>query len=349
MKGLNSTNLLKLLYRQFNFKMNSGLMIIIKNRTLLQSLLHSFSTDNTINRNGGIKLYKDKLWQDALRIFNANIEVDSGHLESLYYKGLCLLELDESYGALETFVKVEQIDSNYENVSVRISVCRSRLNSQYLNLTTSGTDNLDAHDYELALHYYTEALLINPYVDVPYLGKGLALQGMERYEEALDYFTQATKYSQKGYLYKIDLWKKTNQPQKALECYDYVISEGTDKKVENVYNKGDYLYSLGRYEEALNCFNECLRIGRGYVPALLRKGLTLCRLDRYAEGVEYFSKDYGSFYINPLAGEIAEVLELYCRYEQALEFKRKALVFKTGNEAGANEREKRKMEKLNKY
>ena len=47
--------------------------------------------------------------------------------------------------------------------------------------------------------------------------------------------------------------------------------------MDTFYNKGDALYFLKRYEEAISCYDQCLRIDDRYVDAYHNKGF-VCRV-----------------------------------------------------------------------
>ena len=54
--------------------------------------------------------------------------------------------------------------------------------------------------------------------------------------------------------------------------------------------KGFMLYELGRYEEALECFDKILEIDPKFVIAWYYKGCTFLMLRRYEDALECFNK-----------------------------------------------------------
>ena len=56
------------------------------------------------------------------------------------------------------------------------------------------------------------------------------------------------------------------------------------------YNKGNALRELGRYEEALRCFDKALEIDPKHVLAWNNKGIALHNLGRYEEALRCFDK-----------------------------------------------------------
>jgi tetratricopeptide (TPR) repeat protein len=75
-----------------------------------------------------------------------------------------------------------------------------------------------------------------------------------------------------AWIYKGCIFKKMDQPEKALICYDNAISLKKDF-IASWYNKGMLLaqVSLGQIEEAIQCFNEVLKINPNHPLALRDK------------------------------------------------------------------------------
>lgn len=59
---------------------------------------------------------------------------------------------------------------------------------------------------------------------------------------------------------------------------------------ETWHNKGNALNSLGKFEEALSCFDKALEINPNYAEAWNNKGLALGKLGRYQEALECYDK-----------------------------------------------------------
>lgn len=50
-------------------------------------------------------------------------------------------------------------------------------------------------------------------------------------------------------------------------------------------NKGNFLYSLRRYEEAIACYDKALEIDANYAYPWYNKGNSLAKLERYEEAI----------------------------------------------------------------
>src|SRR5436853_129877 len=64
----------------------------------------------------------------------------------------------------------------------------------------------------------------------------------------------------------------------------------SNKSVSDQLNKGISLDDLGRYSEAIECYDKCLEIDKNHKEAWNNKGNTLNNLGRYSEAIECFDK-----------------------------------------------------------
>ena len=56
------------------------------------------------------------------------------------------------------------------------------------------------------------------------------------------------------------------------------------------YDKGTALCELGRYEEAIPCFDEAIRLNPNHADAWNNKGVELCELKRYEEAIPCYDE-----------------------------------------------------------
>jgi tetratricopeptide (TPR) repeat protein len=77
--------------------------------------------------------------------------------------------------------------------------------------------------------------------------------------------------------------------EEALKCFDEALE--INYKDSNVWNnKGSALYQLGRYEEAIICYDEALEINTKDGNIWNNKGLALYQLGRYEEALKCFDE-----------------------------------------------------------
>jgi tetratricopeptide (TPR) repeat protein len=96
--------------------------------------------------------------------------------------------------------------------------------------------------------------------------------------------------------------------------------EITKLEAREFYNKGLALVNLGKYEEAINCYNEAIAIDPKFAEAWANKGSALGNLNRYEEEIECYDK---TIEINPKIVEAwfnkGVVLENLSRYKEAID------------------------------
>ncbi len=73
---------------------------------------------------------------------------------------------------------------------------------------------------------------------------------------------------------------------KAMElCFD---DSDIDASAQN--RKGNALLDLGRFQEALDCYNKAINLENDNPIFLLNKGIVLMELEEYQEALSYFIK-----------------------------------------------------------
>ncbi len=146
--------------------------------------------------------------------------------------------------------------------------------------------------------------------------KGNTLSSLARYEEAISCYNKALEMSiERTSLPAVVLYNKScilfpedaeawHRRISALSNLDIEVILGYhDKWLESAPNnvyvwtwKGITLSNLGRYEEAISCYNKALEINPNYALAQTNKGNTLCSVARYEEAISCYNK---ALEINP--------------------------------------------------
>lgn len=171
---------------------------------------------------------------------------------------------------------------------------------------------------EKATEFYDKSISLNPYgEDVSkkrdletdysdtYVYKGLALCGLERYDEAIQSFDEALKIDpQKNYVYcyKGNVLMDLKMYDEAVEAYVKLL-EIDPKNKEAYYFKGRSLNELKRYSDAIKNYDNALEIDPNYESAkngksvaLYMLGDQLYSLKNYEEAIKCF---FGAFTIKP--------------------------------------------------
>jgi tetratricopeptide (TPR) repeat protein/predicted amidophosphoribosyltransferase len=77
--------------------------------------------------------------------------------------------------------------------------------------------------------------------------------------------------------------------EEAIECIDNALKLSPNNEVALV-NKGTALARLGRHRDALKCYNEAIRVNPNYEVAWNNKGNALTRLRRYPEALKCYDR-----------------------------------------------------------
>lgn len=181
-------------------------------------------------------------------------------------------------------------------------------------------------NYLLAVQMFNEALKIDPKFIFAWFNNGKSLTHLGQIDDALKCYDQAIDLNNsfkeawynKGYVYNL-----TNNNKKALECYNkalYIdpefnialvqkiitllnlkefklVSEEADKYIEKDYHnyviwydKGVALNYLGKYQEAMTCFDTAIELKADYVEALAAKGYLHGTMKEYVKELEAYDK-----------------------------------------------------------
>lgn len=147
--------------------------------------------------------------------------------------------------------------------------------------------------YQKALAVYEEAIRIAPNDAVVYIGKGNCLRKFDHYQSAINCYEQALTLDSKNvsaYIGMCYSYIKLENFKAALEAHEIAII--LDSRNANAYNCRGIIYRLERQlEEALKAFTEAILLSKdedNLAGFYFNKGLTLCDLKRYNEALEAY-------------------------------------------------------------
>ena len=141
-----------------------------------------------------------------------------------------------------------------------------------------------------AIAYVDEALKIEPHDKITLHAKGLCLNALGQYENAIEYFDRGLQ------IHPDD---------------DQFLDLEMVQQVQLLLNKSQALMKLKKYQPALDCINEALRLYPKLPECLIFKGDMLRELGKNHEALECFDK---AISINPRAAET------WCKRGNALLF-----------------------------
>ena len=64
----------------------------------------------------------------------------------------------------------------------------------------------------------------------------------------------------------------------------------TDEEINSLYDEGNFFLCLGKYEEAIKCYDRILKLNPYSKTALGYKGLALLKLNRHSEAIHCYEK-----------------------------------------------------------
>ncbi len=174
-------------------------------------------------------------------------------------------------------------------------------------------------EYEKSIESSEHAIQLNPNDADSYFNKGGALIGLGRNEEAIIALDEALridpnyevakqarnliltgKYASNSnqaiewYNKGVDLGT-LGQYQEAIEAYDQALKINPELTAA-WYNKGMDLGTLGRYQEAIEAYDQALKINPEFTEVWSNKGVDLGYLGRYQEAIEAYDQ---ALKINP--------------------------------------------------
>ena len=150
------------------------------------------------------------------------------------------------------------------------------------------------------------ALRINPDFANAYNHRGVALQDLKRFDEALKSYDRALTIAP-VHVVALNNRGAVLQDMKrfdeSLESYDRALSITPDY-AEALYNRGNALRELNRHDDALDSYERALKIKPDYAEALNNRGNALVDLKRLDEALESYGHahkikpDYAEAHLN---------------------------------------------------
>ena len=157
----------------------------------------------------------------------------------LYYLRKCHgISIETIYNDLHGFIR-------YQKVTQRAHA------ELYVGRTDQGEKR-----YKQAIEHYTKAIQLDPQMARAYYNRGNAESNLSNYEEALKDYSKAIQldpYYSESFFNRANANADLCRFQAAIDDYDEAIRLGSKNAL---FNKGNVLVVLGRFDEALRCYRE---------------------------------------------------------------------------------------------
>lgn len=144
--------------------------------------------------------------------------------------------------------------------------------------------------YEEAVACYTKALSIEPNHSGALNHKAKALSNLGRYDESYecyDKLTRLTRNDAGAWANRASILLKLHFPryEEAMFCVDESLKLEPNNFLAE-FTKGSIQYNLGKYEEAEKCFDKTIKLNPKDAKAWTHKGRTLRKLGKLGESIQ---------------------------------------------------------------
>ena len=247
--------------------------------------------------NEGIDLHRSGNYEEAIQCYDRALEIDPKGADVWNNKGVAFKNLGHYDEAIKCYDRALKIDPKYARAWLNKSVALGNLGR-----------------YDEAIQCYDRALEVDPKDADAWYSKGVALNELGRYDEAVQCYDHALKIDPKYASHRVigDLrlqhraleidpkyayaWhnkgvalKHLGRYDEAIACYDRALE--VDPKHAHAWNsKGNALNDLGRYDEAIACYDRALEVDPKYASAWHNKGIALKNLGRYDEAIGCYDR-----------------------------------------------------------
>ena len=145
--------------------------------------------------------------------------------------------------------------------------------------------------WEEALAAHEQALALRSDFADAHIGRGNALYALTRYTDALACFEAAIALVPNVAMYhsnRGNALRALNRPAEALAAHDKAIELSPDYAVA-YNNRGNVAWALDRPEEALAAHDKAIALSPGFADPHNNRGNALCDLHRHAEALESYA------------------------------------------------------------
>lgn len=303
-----------------------------------------------LDKNGG-SVMKEELWKslyarasELQRTINRGNEEEWARAKKIAEMSLVVAEETFETGS-PNLEKTILLVKSFEAISIKPDdEAKKDDDKEEVYITESAEDILGNHGQ--IIRYRDEAIRINPNDAEAWNNKGDVLvelgkrsQANECYDEAIKCYDEAIKidpYDKNAWLKKGEALLKSGKYSQAMEsngvilyilgkypeaikCFDEAIRVNPEY-AEAWHNKGLALNASGKNSQAIKCFDEAIRINPNYAYAWREKGWILVILEDYSQAIKCFD---GAIRINPNDAKAwlrkGSTLFLLRKFSQAIE------------------------------
>ena len=252
-------------------------------------------------------------YEEAKEWCDKALSLSPSSLTALRAKAEVLSEMGDKQGALDCLHKALELDAQ-----------------DVPTLTTLGSFLRDIEDFRGALHCFERALEIEPEDVSCKISKGLCLIALGEYERARDFAKKVLEDSTIPSFAKSEMWRclgnanwKLGNKKKALQCFDKARAASVFDGPALI-DKGYLLLELGKFEEALKCFQGVSAVFSYYKVALMGIALVYAYQNRLQDAVETLQGAFNRF---------PELAKEWMKKAEEAQGRTKVLLWKVGGAA----------------
>ncbi|MDH4462189.1 MAG: tetratricopeptide repeat protein [Flectobacillus sp.] len=233
-------------------------------------------------------LEKNKKYDDAIKYLTKALVLDANDSEVLTTRGnIYVLNLRQFDNAIADFNRVIELIPNsikgYNGKAFTYWMMHQYEQSiiYYRKITELEPQKIFAYSmicdmynnmekFELAAQTYTQIIKISPIAEY-YNGRGWALSNAGKFKEAIPDFDKAIELDPKDGVYYKNRGNAKNkllQFSSALEDLTIAVKKRTNLHYKSLSNKGDSYFGLGKYKEALENYEDALKIRPDFQEAI---------------------------------------------------------------------------------
>ena len=207
-------------------------------------------------------------------------------IESMFVQARFYFNLEKYSSALRIYLKIINYFENYDKLFDTNYRDRYFARSYYKTALTLYYLNR----YEEAIEYYTKAIEINPLYEKAFINKGIILAKLMAFDEALYAFNMALEINDKSEICYFNIgiiYSKLERYEDALFYFNTASELGYDYAYLNV---ALVLEKLGRIDEAFKTYDKAIKVNKSLEVIYLNKASLLINIKKYKEAIEYLDK-----------------------------------------------------------